>query len=201
MMIIFFVMCAIFTAAFIISYLVGRSHAKISNENANKFQQSVKDAEKRIERSKLGLTIHTFTSAGSDEELTPMYTNFVAKCLETKGSKDSPPFPAEYTIVFLPDIESNDGYFLTGDRTDENGTTNIEKGYATLSGDAYWIEKYEKAGFRGDITVRDNQILSVGKFNYNCIQEEAEDMKKEEFFRISFEGGEWKTKNREGTYI
>lgn len=51
-------------------------------------------------------------------------------------------FTAEYTLSFLIDEQSGEGYFITGKRVDTYGQTTIEKGYLCHSGDAFWIEKF-----------------------------------------------------------
>jgi len=51
-------------------------------------------------------------------------------------------FTVDFTLSFVPDEESGEGYFLTGKRIDRYGQTIITEGYMCHSGIAYWKEKY-----------------------------------------------------------
>jgi hypothetical protein len=89
------------------------------------------------------------------------------------------PFTADFTLSFVPDEESGEGYFLTGKRIDRYGQTIITEGYMCHSGDTYWKEKYiasfarfMKSDGSTDVyhdgpVVTDLGVVVLGKFKGN----------------------------------
>jgi len=89
-------------------------------------------------------------------------------------------FTVDFTLSFVPDEESGEGYFVTGKRIDRYGQTIITEGYMCHSGDAYWKEKYIASFARfmkSDNSARDDYhdgpvvtdlgVVVLGKFKGN----------------------------------
>lgn len=91
------------------------------------------------------------------------------------GSVDT--FDVTYTLQFTAD-EGGTGYYISGKRQDRSGETIIPKGYVTMLGDAYWVEKYtsivegkseddgEDDNSDADFEVHDRVVI-VGVFRFS----------------------------------
>jgi hypothetical protein len=69
--------------------------------------------------------------------------------------------------VLLYFTEDNGGYELSGSTTDENGVTNIDEGFATYDGKAWWKE----SSITGESGL---QVLNKGKFDFSTHSFEGE---------------------------
>lgn len=71
------------------------------------------------------------------------------------------------TITLTFTDNQTDGYSLNGHGSDVDGTTNVEDGFASYNGEAWWKEK----NVSGDVGM---QVLSTGKFDFEAHTFEGE---------------------------